>query len=183
MIRIDTDVQSERAFLQAKKWIKECFSAHRFCADIRTGFTPTRLLEVDGKDDSRIRLVELENGPICKWASLSYVWGGPQETRTTRTTLSKHLEGIEMDILPQTLLDAIKVCRKLDIPYLWVDALCIVQDDTIDLLRELASMPKIYQEGYITIEASRAEGVQAGFLGKTVYSFDSFPPTQVCALN
>ncbi|ETS85986.1 hypothetical protein PFICI_04011 [Pestalotiopsis fici W106-1] len=121
----------------------------------------------------------METRPNVKWASLSYVWGGPQETRTTRTTLSKHLEGIEMDVLPQTLVDAIKVCRGLDIPYLWIDALCIIQDDTSDLSRELASMPKIYQEGYITIEAARAQGAQTGFLGKTVYSYDSFPPTQI----
>ncbi|KAF7539564.1 hypothetical protein G7054_g2076 [Neopestalotiopsis clavispora] len=183
VIRTITDVQSEKAFVQMKKWIDECFLAHRFCTDLRTGFTPTRLLEVGGKDDSRIRLVETENRSNCKWASLSYVWGGPQVTRTTRMTLSKHLEGIEMDMLPQTLLDAIKVCRELDIPYLWIDALCIIQDDTSDLLRELASMPKIYQEGYITIEAARAKGVQAGFLGKTAYSFDSFPPTQYESLD
>lgn len=173
-------MQSERAFTQAKKWINECFSAHPFCADLRTGFIPTRLLEVGGKDDSRIRLVEMDNRPNIKWASLSYVWGGQQETRTTRTTLSKHLEGIEMDTLPQTLLDAIKVCRELNILYLWIDALCIIQDDERDLLRELASMPQIYQEAYITIQAARAQGVQAGFLGKTVYSYDTFPPTQVC---
>ncbi|KAH7386378.1 heterokaryon incompatibility protein-domain-containing protein [Cadophora sp. MPI-SDFR-AT-0126] len=176
---IHVDVQSRRAFTQVKSWIDECHSSHRFCGVARSGFVPTRLLDVGMRDEAVTRLVELESKVGIKWASLSYVWGGPQEVRTTKNTLSEHLTSIQVASLPQTLIDAIKVCRQLEIPFLWIDALCIVQDDPEDLFRELKSMASIYQHSYLTISAACAKRVQDGFLGKIVYSYDDFPPTQV----
>lgn len=130
-----------------------------------------------------VRLVEPGVKANIKWASLSYVWGGAQEVRTTKITLLEHLTSIQVANLPQTLIDAIKVCRQLEISFLWIDALCIIQDDPCDLYRELNSMASIYQHSYLTISAACARRVEDGFLGKTAYSYDTFPPSQVIILS
>ncbi|KAF2813233.1 uncharacterized protein BDZ99DRAFT_382114, partial [Mytilinidion resinicola] len=62
--------------------------------------------------------------------------------------------------------DAVRTCRELRIRYLWVDALCILQDDPIDCAQIISSMPQIYSQACITILASRAWGSHIGFLGE-----------------
>jgi hypothetical protein len=74
------------------------------------------------------------------------------------------MESIPWDTLPQTLRDAVTVCRKLDIKYLWVDALCIVQDDPDEKAIEISQMPNVYYNSTLTIAASRSSNVHHGFL-------------------
>ncbi|RYP08677.1 hypothetical protein DL765_008700 [Monosporascus sp. GIB2] len=69
-----------------------------------------------------------------------------------------------MDGLPQTLQDAIIATRGLGLKYLWVDALCIIQDDEEDFSRELPHMAEIYNSAYVTISASTAATCHDGFL-------------------
>lgn len=180
-IQIRPNTRSEGAFAQAAKWVDECYTSHRFCGDLRDGFAPSRLIEVGRNGARRVRLVERADlADQVKWACLSYVWGGPQEVRATTSTLRKYIEeGIEVSELPPTLVDAVEVCRRLNIPYVWIDALRIIQDDRDDLLKELQAMPEIYQQGYLTICASRAGSVRDGFLGEQAYSYEVLPPTKV----
>ncbi|KAH7416735.1 heterokaryon incompatibility protein-domain-containing protein [Cadophora sp. MPI-SDFR-AT-0126] len=93
------------------------------------------------------------------------LWGGAQNVRTTKDNLMDLSNtGISSDLLPQTITDAITVTRELGLHYLWVDALCIVQDDDEDKSHEIESMASIYEGAVVTITASRAPTVQHGFL-------------------
>lgn len=58
--------------------------------------------------------------------------------------------------MPQTFQDAIRYCIELDIAYLWIDALCILQDDNADWQIESARMADIYQNSFITLAATSA---------------------------
>jgi hypothetical protein len=71
---------------------------------------------------------------------------------------------LPFETLPKTFQDAVIVTSKLDICYLWVDALCIIQDDAEDTAREISQMARIYNSAMITIAASRAKTVNEGFL-------------------
>jgi hypothetical protein len=117
-------------------------------------------------DDMRIsaRLVDALIEPNPKWAALTYVWGGDQEFKATLSTLSMLRKKFDVQRLPSTIRDALTVCKGLELEYLWVDCLCIIQDDPADLARELAIMPQIYQQAWVTISASTAKSVQDGFL-------------------
>lgn len=72
--------------------------------------------------------------------------------------------------LPQTVNDAIRVCVGLEVDYLWIDILCILQEDKEDKKRELAMMPNIYQRAWVTISASTAKHVSEGFLEDRAFS-------------
>lgn len=101
----------------------------------------------------------------AEYVALSYCWGMPQRLVTTKSNRMNHLvHGIPEDEIPKTISDAIQVCRKLGIRYLWVDALCIVQDDDNDKAAEIGRMADIYQDATITIIAASAQKVTDGFL-------------------
>lgn len=69
-----------------------------------------------------------------------------------------------MNSLPKSFQDAVTVTRKLHIRYLWIDSLCIIQDDNEDWERESSRMASIYQNAHVTIAATAAENSQEGFL-------------------
>lgn len=75
--------------------------------------------------------------------------------------------GIEVDALPQTLRDAVKTTRDLGYQYLWVDALCIIQDDIHDKTREISAMADIYRGSTATIMAATSRSVDEGYLKNT----------------
>ena len=99
-----------------------------------------------------------------EYATLSYCWGGDQRIVLTRKTYDEFLNGVSLDSLPQTIRDAIKVTRKLGLKYLWIDALCIIQDSQDDKLREIGQMEAVYYNSYITISAASATSTSVGFL-------------------
>ncbi|KAF2738603.1 hypothetical protein EJ04DRAFT_417379, partial [Polyplosphaeria fusca] len=107
-------------------------------------------------------LVETRPGP--RYAALSYVWGpvGKQEgiLKTLKSNIQRlktpgSLEKIgKSEKLPNTLWDAISLSSSLSIPYLWVDSLCIVQDDDETRGAQLGAMASIYANAYITLVAA-----------------------------
>ena len=62
--------------------------------------------------------------------------------------------------------DAIQIASELEIPNLWIDSLCIIQDDPVDKAAEIARMPLIYSQATLTLKASRSSDVHEGFLGE-----------------
>jgi hypothetical protein len=60
--------------------------------------------------------------------------GGPQPLAATKSNIQTLISGVEIDRPPQTLKDAVYVTRRLGIRYLWIDALCIIQDSPEDKL-------------------------------------------------
>jgi Heterokaryon incompatibility protein (HET) len=75
-------------------------------------------------------------------------------------------QSIPLALLPKTIQDAIKVARRLGIEYLWVDSICIVQDDSDDFERESANMGKIYQQALFTIAATSARSSSEGLFNE-----------------
>jgi hypothetical protein len=66
--------------------------------------------------------------------------------------------------LPRTFQDAVLVTRRLGVKYLWIDSLCIIQDDVEDWQTESGKMADIYSDAYLVIGANRSADCNGGFL-------------------
>ena len=98
------------------------------------------------------------------YVALSYVWGGPQPMTTTENISEYVTEGLDMSQFPQTIQDAVTVTHNLGLRYLWIDALCILQDSNKDKAVQLGMMRRIYRDSYLTINAACANNTCEGFL-------------------
>jgi len=98
------------------------------------------------------------------YVTLSYAWGGEQVQKTLKSRLHSYIhDGLPKD-LPQTIADAITATHKLGLRWLWIDAMCIIQDSPEDKLRELADMGHIYQDSYVTLSILSSFRADQGFL-------------------
>lgn len=85
---------------------------------------------------------------------------------TTRETLETFQEKIQMSNLSQSVQDAIITTRRIGLRYLWVDALCILQqeENLEDFKIESLKMAQCYSNAYVTLAAGSAADSQDGFL-------------------
>jgi hypothetical protein len=146
-----------------KKWVEDCRTLHGRTCGNTTGSHPKRLLDL--KED---RLAEIKS-PVS-YVCLSYVWGQiPNVFKTlksnlfeleTRRGLSRHL-----NLLPKSIRDAISLASTIGERYLWIDSLCIVQDDDVDKLDQIAQMDMIYSRAILTVVAAGGQDADAGLPG------------------
>lgn len=93
-----------------------------------------------------------------RYLTLSYTWGQVQGLRTTTKNIgilktSGSLHPNQSPGIPQTVYDAIKVTQSLGERYLWVDSLCIIQDDQAAFYRDLNAMHLIYANSVLCLVA------------------------------
>ena len=93
---------------------------------------PLRLLDVDDNlSRGGIRLCESKS--LCgNYITLSHCWGNESPFTTQHSSMESRKQGIKLDELPKTFQDAICITRELGVKYLWIDSLCICQDDKGD---------------------------------------------------
>ncbi|KAI1168130.1 HET-domain-containing protein [Nemania serpens] len=151
-----------------RNWIEDCHFNHLECnapEPAIQSLLPTRVLDLDQVHlTGRLRLFCTGNAP-GKYIALSHSWGGHQPTKTVKLNLVSRCAGFPLSELPLTFRDAIAVAMELGTRYIWIDSLCIVQDDSEDWKREAAKMGDVYLHSYLTIAATRAADSEAGFLG------------------
>ncbi|KAI1734989.1 heterokaryon incompatibility protein-domain-containing protein [Xylaria scruposa] len=150
------------------EWLNECQDKHESYMKRRDQVLPRRVIDVGSEGNSADipKLHVSDHGEKGEYAALSYCWGHDPQVMTTIATLSSYVNGLPPNI-SNTIKDAITVCRKLGTRFLWVDALCIIQDDGEDKADQLAAMGAIYKQAHYTIAAAGASKVSEGFLADT----------------
>ncbi|KAK3310982.1 heterokaryon incompatibility protein-domain-containing protein [Chaetomium strumarium] len=150
---------------RAESWLRSCTDHHASCASTGGSFQPTRLIDVR---DLSHPLLAISGGDAQHrahpYAVLSYVWGPKQDYVLTKATVSQMCMGLDLSRTPKTISDAIRVAHRLGFDYLWVDALCIIQDSPEDKARELPLMANVYKESSLCIVAATAAAASEGFL-------------------
>ncbi|KAI0547694.1 heterokaryon incompatibility protein-domain-containing protein [Xylaria curta] len=156
--------------------LSDCFNQtgrHGTCGKPRDpSYLPTRLIEI-GDDTQVLRLVRRSdiqnkfrpNTTFPQYSALSYCWGEMQDAsyRLTSQTEATKKSGFGLRDLPQVLQDAIATTKALSLSYIWIDALCIIQDISSDWEHESSQMGDIYGSAYITI-CSLTSSCQFSFL-------------------
>ncbi|KAI0966120.1 heterokaryon incompatibility protein-domain-containing protein [Xylaria arbuscula] len=149
-------------------WIEECRLKHLECNSQKSDVgqrLPTRVLDTEHvRLTGRLRLLHTGSA-LGKYIALSHSWGGHQPAKTVRLNLAARCAGFPLSELPLTFRDAVAVAIEIGIQYIWIDSLCIIQDDPEDWKREAATMGDVYLHSYLTIAATRAANSEAGFLG------------------
>jgi hypothetical protein len=153
------DSSSEECMNLVREWVASCVNGHKLCTQLTSSssFVPTRLIDVGGEP----RLIET-GGVKREYTYLSHVWGDSPPTMTTRSTYSAFQKNIPFDSISNTLQEAIILTRKLSISWIWIDSLCIVQNDVEDWKRESSIMDDIVKNAFIVIAAAHGNDVHAG---------------------
>ncbi|CAG9982915.1 unnamed protein product [Clonostachys byssicola] len=151
------DTGSPEALKRLESWISRCTREHRQCGGIKETEMPRRLLKIENKDGGGLRLVET-HGKFGKYACLSHRWCHETELASLKKT---NLESFKREIPPHLvyplLKDVIKVVAHCGLEYVWIDCMCIIQDDAVDWAREAVCMASIYMNAFITIAATGCE--------------------------
>jgi hypothetical protein len=160
--RISADTASYAAYVRVVDWLRECREKHTKCRASYEPALPSRVLDLVKLDQtSTIKLLET-GGMRGEYVCLSHCWGNAQLITTERKTLELRKAGIPWDALSKTFQDAIVFTRCLQVRYLWIDSLCIIQDDQDDWRREAANMASIYENAWLTIAATKSSGGAGG---------------------
>lgn len=172
---IDATKQSTKDSLPlCRHWLQICEQSHTECAVSRDQQPPTRLLELQEDGGVHLRLTsELPDSKGMKYVTLSHCWGKLSFTRLGKDTFSSFEQQVPSSALTKTFQDAISITRYLGLQYIWIDSLCIVQDDPDDWAKESSLMSNVYGGSYLNIAAS---GATDGSVG----CFFDRSPTWVC---
>lgn len=166
-----------------QSWLNTCVNSHGISCNqsVVTGLR---------RSINTIMLIDVEMNCLItasvgvKYAALSYVWGGPGVVmlQTSKNNLASLLRPGSLSTdsalgsVPKTVRDAMSLVRALKVKYLWVDCLCIVQDDNESKQKHLRSMGLIYAHSFFTIIAAGAGNANQGIPGTNVPDPDRCPP-------
>jgi len=178
----------ETCFPLVRQWITECNSQHHQTCPASSGSLPTRLINVGEAGILEPRLELTSPGQRGSYIWLSYPWGLANFPRTTRENFGNFIEGLPFDSLPKTFQDAIYLAQKLGIPYLYIDALCFIQDSQEDWLHEAPRLPRYAAEATCTFAAISSTDPTGGLFGKrsnvdTLLSLKILSPTDQASSN
>ncbi len=124
---------------------------------------PTRLLELG----TPLRIIESASIKPSKYVALSHCWGKLSEVErfcAFNRNIIQLKESVDFNALPKTFRDAVTVARGIGANYLWIDSLCILQDNKNDWEYESTRMEQVFSSAYCTIAASSSKSSGEGFL-------------------
>lgn len=170
--------QSDDVFALIKDWINTCESTHVMCNAARNGrgdFVPSRLLDVGLHTPSRdeIFLVDSHSIPAgtC-YVTLSHRWSFDAPLLLTKAKQDSFHNGLSVDSMPRTFRHAVDATRRLGYRYIWIDALCILQDDPHDWSREAEQMSSIYT--YSSCNLAATDSATTEELGLVLFTTGSW---------
>ncbi|RBR11246.1 uncharacterized protein FIESC28_09130 [Fusarium coffeatum] len=147
-----------------RKWMSICDEYHSICQYDQEPISIPQFRLIDIKKKC---VVQVDGSKRPPFATLSYVWGRKPFLRLVKANIDElEEEGcLERLELPPTIQDAITICEELWIDHLWIDSLCIIQDDESVMLEVVDKMDSIYREGILTIIAASGADAYSGIPG------------------
>jgi hypothetical protein len=154
----------ENSFKLIESWLLECSRNHKECrVQNDEHWRPTRLLDVSSANQFKIILTEnIPPESQVVYMTLSHCWGSHVPTRLLTTNVGDFMSGCNLAVLPKTFQDAVCTARRLNVQYLWIDCLCIIQDSEDDWRRESATMGSVYQQSFLNLAATAAPNATHG---------------------
>ncbi|KAI0903684.1 heterokaryon incompatibility protein-domain-containing protein [Ustulina deusta] len=142
---------SARTIEHLKNWSRACVENHTCCSK-DDPILPARVVKVT---EGRVRVFDTQ-ARQGRYTTLSHRWGTNETFTLTRVNMNIMTDSIPWDSIPKIYQESIEVTRLLGIEYIWIDTLCIVQDDAEDWKREAGKMKSVYGNSYLNISATQA---------------------------
>jgi len=137
----------------AREWFKSCTENPSFNKQFTELQLPSRLIDV-GKEEGQARLCFGKDVPDdVQYLTLSHCWGPKRFTNLLYENLDTFWLGILKSVLSKTFKDAMKAIRELGFTYIWIDSLCISQDDDEDWSEQAPLMGSIYSNSVLNLLA------------------------------
>ncbi|PFH63383.1 hypothetical protein XA68_12347 [Ophiocordyceps unilateralis] len=164
-------------FVLLRSWLGHCREAHAYDMECQP-------VQVSGSDEDGyleyFRVIDVTDKRVVKtngvgdYVALSYVWGQALQLQLTSSTKDRLFGngGLDAEDVPKTIQDAMHVVEKLGMRYIWVDALCIVQDDIEEKSCVIGAMDHIYSRAALTIVAASGSSADSGLAGIKVNTRD-----------
>ncbi|KAH7135161.1 heterokaryon incompatibility protein-domain-containing protein [Dendryphion nanum] len=151
----------------ALNWVNSCLSlckrTHEACRPTTLCYLPKRVLSLRdlGNGKCSIRLTEPRD-EAAEYVALSHCWEESRACITTIENKASRRNDIAWSTMPKSFQNAVKFTLSLGLRYLWIDSLCIVQDDALDWEIESSRMGDVYQNAYLTLAAAASPGDPRG---------------------
>ncbi|KAJ0103989.1 HET-domain-containing protein [Diaporthe amygdali] len=162
-----------------RHWLNTCLETHATCRAFEQRletYSPKRLIEVLTNTNGKVsgwRLANSSRTGTVPYFTLSHCWGSYQPLRLTKDNISSLSNSSSVQKLPKTYRDALAIVNSLGYKYIWIDSLCICQDDEEDWEKESSLMGRTYSYAICNIAATCAADGQDGL-------FSTRDPTTVC---
>lgn len=163
-----TRVAKMSALIQS--WLNYCAKNHPMCKSQEKGYIPPRLIYV-GSEAVSPRLEESRGEHPIQYVCLSYVWGRGDFLKLKTAVVGEFRAGLDMTALPQLFRDTILLVREIGIEHLWIDSLCIIQDDSEDCKQSGFQLADIFRGATITVAAVNASSPNTGLFDQTSSKF------------
>lgn len=162
--KVFSSPKSMECLALARRWLATCQKGHLECSRKGSSQLPTRVIDLPPSTSDLQPRLYVTNGENAPYVALSYCWGGEVPSKTTSMNIERYRDALDISELPLTFRDAIFLTRELGFRYLWIDALCIIQDDFNDWEQEAAMMGNVYSGSVFTISALSSQSSLEGFL-------------------
>ncbi|KAK3714348.1 hypothetical protein LTR37_007934 [Vermiconidia calcicola] len=148
----------------ARNWVACCLGSHPSCVRPERASLPTRVIEVGYSDGVPAPRLRVTHGHLGRYVTLSHCWGTGDRLTLIKRNLHAFQLAIPFEDLPKTFQDAMRLTMSLGVRYLWIDALCIIQDDVADWQQESGAMCAVFANALFSISALAATDSHSGML-------------------
>jgi hypothetical protein len=147
-----------------------CLTSHADCinAEGPLPLLPTRVVDVGPVDGSEEPVLRELPGVRGRYVALSHPWGNISMAKLDKSNLKDRLKCIPFDSLTKVMQEAVVVTRKFGVRFLWIDALCIIQDSHGDWSKEACNMANIYRNCLFSIAAGVSADHSDGFFSDPI---------------
>ncbi|KAI1130720.1 hypothetical protein F5Y10DRAFT_262869 [Nemania abortiva] len=149
-----------------RQWLRDCDDKHD-CISRYHSPMPTRLIDVGQRGAPTVHLHYTNRNELGVYVALSHRWGDDTvdgNFRTTSSMIDKLKQGFDLKMLPKTFQDTVEVTREIKVRFLWIDSICIIQDDSTDWETESRRMEQVFSSAYCVLAAGSSGGTSDGFL-------------------
>lgn len=152
-----------------RQCLMKCLWNHSECRKAQQlDWFPKRLLYLEdtGGVHPNMRIVETDkHHPSGPYIALSHCWGEAQPLRSLTTNFISLQQSIEFEDLTAVFQNCVTTAKKFGVNYVWIDSLCIIQDDRVDWTVQSRQMHRIYENAILVVAAVSSEDGSVPFLG------------------